>query len=118
MSAARVRLAALAAAAGYQSDVLAVIAQATFPAYQPGDRLTDPQVKQIATSVEVLAQAGAQGQELPGIVAHYQRRYGPDWRDWFWHQQLRTANLRHHHPQLYGPSPCDPCGSPGAGHCR
>jgi hypothetical protein len=107
VSAERERLAALAAAAGYHTDVLATIAQATLPAYQPGEHLSDPQIKQVATAVEVLAQAGAQAATLPGIVAHYQRRYGPDWRDWFWGQQLRTANLRYQHPERYGPSPCD-----------
>jgi hypothetical protein len=113
VSAERERLTALAAAAGYHTDLLATIAQATFPGYQTGDRLTDPQISQIATAVEILAQAGAQADTLPGIVAHYQRRYGPDWRDWFWRQQLRTASLRHQHPERYGPSPCDPCGSLG-----
>jgi hypothetical protein len=112
VSAARERLAALAAAAGYQPDVLATIAQATLPNYQPGERLADREINQIATGVEVLAQAGAQGDTLPGIVAHYKRRYGPDWREAFWRQQLRTANLRYQHPELYGPSPCTRDGSP------
>jgi hypothetical protein len=119
VSAARERLAALAAAAGYESDVLTLIAQATLPTYQPGQRLADRQVRQVATAVEVLAQAGAQGHALPGIVAHYQRRYGPDWRDWFWRQQLRTANLRHQHPERYGHSPCEhPAAAPDTGHRR
>jgi hypothetical protein len=112
VSAARERLAALAAAAGYESDVLATIAQATLPAYQPGERLPDPAIRQIIRGVEILAQAGARGPTLSGIVAHYQRRYGPDWRHVFWRQQLRTANLRYQHPALYGPSPCDRCGFP------
>lgn len=118
MSAERERLAALAAAAGYHTDLLATIAQATLPGYQPGHRLTDAQIKQVATAVEVLAQAGAQPDTLPGIVAHYRRRYGPEWRDWFWRQQLRTANLRHQHPERYGPSPCEPYESPGAAQSR
>jgi hypothetical protein len=117
MSAERERLAALAMTAGYEPDMLALIAQTTFPAYQPGDRLTDAQISQIATSVEVLAQAGARADALAGIVAHYRRRYGPDWRDWFWRQQLRTASLRHHHPERYGHSPCHHA-SPDAGRSR
>jgi hypothetical protein len=104
---ARERLAALAVAAGYHTDTLTTIAQATLPGYRPRERLTDREIKQVAKGVEVLAQAGARGDTLPGIVAHYKRRYGPDWREAFWRQQLRTANLRHQHPELYGPSPCD-----------
>jgi hypothetical protein len=107
VSAARERLAALATAAGYDPDALATIAHATLPAYQPGEHLSDRQIREVARGVEVLAQAGARADTLPGIVAHYQHRYGPQWRDWFWRQQLRTANLRHRHPELYGPSPCD-----------
>jgi len=114
VSAPRERLAALAAAAGYEPDVLALIAQATFRAYRTGQRLTDPQVNQITIAVEVLAQAGARADTLPGIVAHYQRRYGPYWRDWFWSQQLRTANLRHQHPERYDHSPRGPYEPPGA----
>jgi hypothetical protein len=109
----RERLAALAAAAGYEPDALSIIAQATIAAYQPGERLADRQIKEIIRGVEVLAQAGASGDTLPGIVAHYQRRYGPDWREAFWRQQLRTANLRYQHPELYGPSPCDHVPPPG-----
>jgi hypothetical protein len=101
-------LAALATAAGYHADTLTMIAQATLPGYRPGERLADREIKQIATGVEVLAQAGARADTLAGIVAHYERRYGPDWREAFWRQQLRTANLRYRHPELYGPSPCDP----------
>ena len=107
MTLARERLAALAVTAGYHTDTLTTIAEATLPAYQPGQRLTDALINRIATGVEVLAQAGARGDALPGIVAHYKRRYGPDWREAFWRQQLRTANLRYQHPKLYGPSPCD-----------
>ena len=110
MTLARERLAALAVAAGYHADTLTTIAQATLPGYQPGQRLTDHEIKQIANGVEILAQAGARADKLPGIVAHYHRRYGPDWRQAFWRQQLRTANLRHQHPELYGPSPCNPRG--------
>jgi hypothetical protein len=69
----------------------------------------------VNTGVEVLAQAGARADTLPGIVAHYKRRYGPDWREAFWRQQLRTANLRYQHPELYGPSPCDHVAPPPAG---
>jgi hypothetical protein len=115
---ARKRLAALATAVGYHADTLTMIAQATLPAYQPGERLTDREIKQVATGVEVLAQAGARGDALPGIVAHYKRRYGPDWRDPFWRQQLRTASLRFQHPELYGPSPCNRCGLPDVDQSR
>jgi hypothetical protein len=112
VSAARERLAALATAAGYDPDALATIAHATLPAYQPGEHLSDRQIREVARGVEVLAQAGARADTLPGIVAHYQHRYGPQWRDWFWRQQLRTANLRHRHPERYGPSPCDQLARP------
>jgi hypothetical protein len=112
VSAARERLAALASAAGYDPDTLDTIAHATLSDYQPGERLTDRQITEVSRGVEVLAQAGARADTLPGIVAHYQRRYGPDWRDWFWRQQLRTANLRHRHPEHYGPSPCGHVAAP------
>ncbi len=117
MSVERERLAALAAAAGYEPDTLVTIAQAALPAYQPGQRLADHQITEIIRGVEVLAQAGACADALGGMVAHYQRRYGPDWRQAFWTQQLRTANLRHQHPELYGPSPCDRVRLPAVDQC-
>ena len=55
---ARGRLAAQAAAAGYPPDLLALIAHATLPAYQPGEQLQDAQIEQVTQAVEVLAQAG------------------------------------------------------------
>ena len=58
MSAARGRLAALAAAAGYGPDTLALIAEAALPGHRPGERLDDAPVAHIRTAVEVLAQAG------------------------------------------------------------
>ena len=64
-SAARSRLAAQAAAAGYPPDLLALIANATLPAYQPGQQLEDAQIDQVTDAVEVLAQAGYTGAEPP-----------------------------------------------------
>ena len=57
-SAARSRLAAQAAAAGYPPDLLALIANATLPRYRPGEQLEDAQIEQVTDAVEVLAQAG------------------------------------------------------------
>ena len=42
------------------------------------------------------------------LSPHYHRRYGEDWREHFWRRQLRLAGLRFNHPELYGPSPCEP----------
>ena len=104
---ARSRLAAQAAAAGYPPDLLALIANAALPAYQPGQQLEDAQIDQVTDAVEVLAQAGHTGANLPGLLADYQRRYGDDWRQRFWPRALRIANVRYRHPNRYGLSPCE-----------
>jgi hypothetical protein len=108
MTSARARLAALAAAAGYGPDALALIADAALPSHRPGERLNDAAVAHIATAVEVLAQCGHRASVLPDIVAHYRGRYGElGWRAQFWQRQLRTATLRYRHPRFYGLSPCE-----------
>jgi hypothetical protein len=104
---ARGRLAAQAAAAGYPPDLLALIANATLPGYQPGQRLDDQQIEQVTAAVEVLAQAGYTAAGLPGQLAGYQRRDGDDWRQRFWALALRIASVRYRHPELYGLSPCE-----------
>jgi hypothetical protein len=103
----RSRLAAQAAAAGYPPDLLALIAHATLPAYQPGQQLEDAQVEQVTGAVEVLAQAGYRADRLAEHIAEYQRRHGSDWRQRFWARALRIATVRHSHPHIYGLSPCD-----------
>ena len=106
-SATRSRLAAQAAAAGYPPDLLALIAHATLPRYQPGDQLGDAHVEQVTDAVEVLAQAGYTAAALPHQLADYQQRHGGDWRRRFWTRALRIAAIRYRHPQIYGLSPCE-----------
>ena len=103
----RSRLAAQAAAAGYPPDQLAQIANATVPAYQPGEQLDDVQIEQVTDAVEVLAQAGYRADTLAEHIAEYQRRHGEDWRERFWARALRIATVRHSHPDTYGLSPCE-----------
>jgi hypothetical protein len=103
----RSRLAAQAAAAGYPPDLLALIAHATLPAYQPGEQLEDAQIRQITDAVEVLAQAGYQADTLAEHIAEYQHRHASDWRERFWARALRIATVRHSHPDSYGLSPCE-----------
>ena len=105
-SAARSRLAAQAAAAGYPPDLLALIANATLPAHQPGQQLEDTQIERITDAVEVLAQAGYTGADLPGQLADHRRRHGDHWRQRFWAGALRIASVRYRHPNRYGLSPC------------
>ena len=104
---ARGRLAAQAAAAGYPPELLALIAHATLPAYQPGEQLRDAQIEQVTGAVEVLAQAGYRAESLAGHIADYQRRHGDDWRERFWRRALRLANVRYRHPNRSGLSPCE-----------
>ena len=104
---ARRRLAAQAAAAGYPPSLLALIAHAALPHYQPGTRLKDAQIAQITDAVEVLAQAGYHADTLPEQLADYQRRHRGDRRRRFWARALRIASVRYGHPELYGLSPCE-----------
>jgi hypothetical protein len=108
MSPARQRLAALAAAAGYGPDALALIADAALPAHRPGERLPEEQIAHVASAVEVLAQCGHPSEALADIAGHYRDRYGePCWREPFWRGQLRIAALRYREPRFYGLSPCE-----------
>ena len=108
MSAARERLAALAAAAGYGPDTLSLIADAALPLHRPGERLDDASVAHVCTAVEVLAQCGYTATALADVVAGYRDRYGERcWREFFWPRQLHIAALRFNHPRFYGVSPCD-----------
>ena len=111
MSPARRRLAAQAAAAGYPSGALALIAQAALPGHRPGDALDELMVEHVRTAVEILAQAGHPANALGALLAHYHRRYGEDWREHFWRRQLRLASVRFNHPEHYGRSPCEPDGA-------
>jgi hypothetical protein len=104
---ARSRLAAQAAAAGYPPDLLALIAHATLPRYRTGEQLEDPQIRQVAAAVEVLAQAGYRAEMLAEEIADCRRRHGEDWRQRFWSRALRVACLRYRHPDIYGLSPCE-----------
>jgi hypothetical protein len=103
----RSRLAAQAAAAGYPPDLLALIAHATLPRYQPGEQLRDAEIEQVTQAVEVLAQAGYRAESLAEHIADYQRRHGDDWRERFWRRALRLANVRYRDPDAYGLSPCE-----------
>ena len=105
---ARSRLAAQAAAAGYPPDLLALIAHATLPAYQPGAQLEDAQIAQITDAVEVLAQAGYRADTLAEHIAEYQRRHGGDWRERFWARALRIASVRYRRPEPTGSRPARP----------
>ena len=104
---ARSRLAAQAAAAGYPPDLLALIANAALPAYQPGQQLEDAQIDQVTDAVEVLAQAGYRAESLAEQIGDYRRRHGEDWRHRLWSRALRLACLRYRHPDAYGLSPCE-----------
>ena len=64
MTPARRRLAAQAAAAGYPSGTLALIAQAALPGHRPGEQLDELLVDHVRTAVEILAQAGHRGDAL------------------------------------------------------
>jgi PD-(D/E)XK nuclease superfamily len=107
MRQARNRLAAQAAAAGYPTGLLTAVAEATLPRHQAGEPLDDDQIEQITSAVETLAQAGHTAEQVAELVAHYQRRHGDAWRERFWAQTMRTANLRYAQPELYGLSPCE-----------
>ena len=87
--------------------LLALIAHATLPAYQPGEQLQDAQIEQVTQAVEVLAQAGYRAESLAEHIADYQRRRGEDWRERFWRRALRLASLRYRRPDTYGLSPCE-----------
>ena len=104
---ARDRLAAQAAAAGYPPDLLALIANATLPAYRHGRQIEDGQIDQITVAVEVLAQAGYRAESLAEHIAAYQQRHGTSWRERFWTRALRTAAVRYSRPDTNGISPCD-----------
>ena len=106
-SAARSRLAAQAAAAGYPPDLLALIANATLPRYRPGEQLEDAQIEQVTDAVEVLTQAGYRADTLPGQLADYRHRHGGEWRQQFWARALAIASVRYRHPDRYGLSPCE-----------
>ena len=103
----RSRLAAQATAAGYPPDLLALIAHATLPAYQPGEQLDDAQIEQVTDAVEVLAQAGYRADRFADHIAQYRRRHGGEWRQRFWVRALRIATVRHNRPDAYGLSPCE-----------
>src|SRR4051794_5570388 len=108
MTATRTRLATLAAAAGYGSDALALIADAALPWHRPGQRLDDSGLAQVASAVEVLAQCGYRADTLPELIDSYRLRYrSRHWREHFWRAQLRIAALRFNHPRFYGLSPCE-----------
>lgn len=102
----RARL-AKTAAAGYPPSLLSLIAETTLPRHQAGEQLDDAQIEQITQAVEVLAQAGRTAENLAILIAAYRHRHGGAWRECFWAQTLRTANVRYTHPERYGLSPCE-----------
>jgi hypothetical protein len=106
VTAARSRLAAHAAAAGYPPDLLTQIADAVLPGYTPGTRLTDVQVDQVTDAVQVIAQAGYDHQQLLDVLDSHQTQHHDEWRAWFWKSTVAIAAVRYRHPDLYGLSPC------------
>src|SRR3954454_20239169 len=108
MIATRARLAALAAAAGYGPETLLLIAEATLPRQQPGERLDDAGLAQVTGAVEVLAQCGHAAEAISDLVGSYRLRHRDGrWRERFWRAQLRIAALRFNYPRFYGLSPCE-----------
>ena len=107
MNAARSRLAAHAAAAGYPPDLLTQITHAVLAGYTPGSRLTDMQVDQVTDAVQVIAQAGYDHQQLHDVLDSHQTQHHDRWRFWFWKSTLRIAAVRYRHPDQYGLSPCE-----------
>jgi hypothetical protein len=91
VSAARTRLAALAAAAGYPADLLCQIAVATLPAYTPGDTLGDAGVDHVASAVELLAEAGHDAHRARELIARHQLHGATRWRDALWREVLGAA---------------------------
>ena len=102
MSLARARLAAVAAAAGYPGPLLTQIAHATFPAYRPGDTLSDTQIEHVAVAVDTLREAGHDADAVRVLMGRY-RDSTPDWRNALWAEALRLANAR--------PAPPAPAGA-------
>ena len=94
MSTARTRLAARAAAAGYPADLLTEIAHATIPAYTPGDTLSDARVEQVASAVEVLAEAGHDAHRARELIARHQQSGAERWREALWREALHAADQR------------------------
>jgi hypothetical protein len=94
VSAARTRLAALAAAAGYPGPLLTQIAVAAVPAYTPGTALSDPQIDQVALAVETLVEAGHNPAGAQALIARHQQHGGERWRDALWREALAAANQR------------------------
>ena len=105
MSPARARLAALAAAAGYGPDTLALIADAALPAHRPGERLDDTLDRarrhrgRGARPVRLPAPTRSPTSSLTTATA----TATACWREQFWQRQLRTAALRYQPPALLRP---------------
>ena len=104
----RERLLILARRAGYSATALERLAEAALPRYVIGERLDDCAVAEVCLAVEVFAQSAMTDQDIPAAVADYKRQFGEQWRERFWRAYLRIASWRFNHPELYGPSPCDP----------
>ena len=103
---ARDRLAALAAAAGYGPDALALIADAALPATGPANGST--------TAARARRQrrrgarpGGTRPSALPELVAHYRAATASRWREHFWRAPAAHRRLRFSHPRFYGLSPCE-----------
>jgi hypothetical protein len=91
---ARSRLAAHAAAAGYPTSLLPLIADATLPTRQAGSSVDDAQLEPLASAIDVLAEAGIDAGTLPRQLADYQQRHGAGWRERFWQETLSIASHR------------------------
>lgn len=103
---AREQLASHCQVCGYTPHTLQLIAEAAFADYQPGTRLDDTRVIEIAAAVQTLAQAGRDATMIELTVAHY-KTFGEHWRPRFWEAVTRVAALRFNHPELYGLSPLE-----------
>jgi hypothetical protein len=104
---ARARLAARAADAGYTSDTLTAIAEATFPRYGAGERLDDPAIEEVRAAVETLAQAGHTEDTVKRLIAGHRASDPNGWRRRFWEQVLQEANARYAATEREAAQPCE-----------
>lgn len=87
----RERLARLATAAAYPPTVLSLIAEATLPRQQTGDRLDDRGIELICVAVDVLRAARLSPDAVRELVAQHRDR-DERWRERLWAEALRAAS--------------------------
>jgi len=94
VSATEARLAALCAAAGYSTELVELIAEATFARHKTGETLSEPQLRQLAEAVKMLAAGERSTEHIPVLVDEYEARHGDRWREVFWTRTIRAAAFR------------------------